>query len=83
MTGRTKGELKRPLNRMPAWIRQAIVDAGVMDQYRRRPPYQRNDYLGWIISPKLEATRQRHLAQMLAELASGNVYMNMLWQGED
>ena len=54
-----------------------------MDQYRNRPPYQRNDYLGWIISPKLEATRQRHLAQMLAELAIGNVYMTMALNGED
>jgi hypothetical protein len=82
MTAR-KTELKRPLNRMPAWIRQAIVDAGLMDEYRSRPPYQRNDYLGWIISPKLETTRQRHLGQMLAELAIGNVYMNMPWHGED
>ena len=82
MTG-TKSELKRPLNRMPAWIRQALVDAGLMEKYRSRPPFQRNDYLGWIIRPKLESTRQRHLEQMLLELQSGDVYMNMPWGGED
>ena len=68
---------------MPAWIRQAIVDAGLMDEYRSRPADQRNDYLGWIISPKLEVTRQRHLGQMLAELAIGNVYMSMPWNADD
>jgi hypothetical protein len=78
-----KSQLKRPLNRMPSWIRQAIVDAGVMEQYRHRPPYQRNDYLGWIISAKLESTRQRRLDQMLRELESGDTYMNMPWGGGD
>ena len=83
MTTAKKSELKRPLNRMPAWIRQAIVDARLMEQYRSRPPYQRNDYLGWIIAPKLESTRVRHLEQMLSELQSGDCYMNMPWGRED
>jgi len=83
MTHGKKSELKRPINRMPAWIRQAIVDAGLMEKYRSRPPYQRNDYLGWIIRPKQEATRHRHLEQMLRELESGDVYMNMPWGRED
>lgn len=77
---RKKTESKRPQNRMPAWIRQALVDAKLMDRYRDRPPFQRNDYLGWIIAPKLESTRVRHLEQMLAELKQGNVYMNMPWR---
>ncbi|MEO8335193.1 MAG: YdeI/OmpD-associated family protein [bacterium] len=82
MTIRKKGELKRPVNRMPAWIRQALVDTGLMERYRSRPPYQRNDYLGWIIHPKLEATRERHLEQMLSELKRGDHYMGMPWHGE-
>jgi hypothetical protein len=77
------GQLTRPLNRMSAWIRQALVDAKLMERYRSRPPYQRNDYLGWIIRPKLESTRVRHLEQMLAELRRGDRYMNMSWNGED
>ncbi len=83
MTIRKKTELKRPLNRMPAWIRQALVDAKLMDAYRERPPYQRNDYLGWIIGPKLESTRTRHLEQMLAELERGDRYMNMPWRSDE
>jgi hypothetical protein len=54
-----------------------------MDAYRNRPPYQRNDYLGWIIRPKLDGTRLRHLQQMLDELKQGDVYMDMPWNGED
>lgn len=50
-----------------------------MDAYLARPPYQRNDYLGWIARPKRETTRQAHLDQMLDELARGDVYMKMPW----
>ena len=82
MTGK-KPEPKRPINRMPAWIRQALVDAGLMQKYRDRPPHQRNDYLDWIIRPKLDSTRQRYLEQMLHELKSGDVYMNAPWHGDE
>jgi uncharacterized protein YdeI (YjbR/CyaY-like superfamily) len=50
-----------------------------MEAYRNRPPYQRNDYLGWIARAKLEQTRQKRLAQMLRELAGGDRYMNMIY----
>ena len=36
--------------------------------YEARPPYQRNDYLGWISRAKQDDTKQRRLAQMLDEL---------------
>jgi uncharacterized protein YdeI (YjbR/CyaY-like superfamily) len=49
-------------------------------RYRERPPYQRNDYLMWINQAKLDATRQKRLARMLAELRSGNAYMGMAWR---
>lgn len=68
---------------MPAWIRQALVDAGLMERYRNRPPNQRNDYLGWIIRPRLETTRQRHLEIMLFELEKGGRYMSLPWSGEE
>ena len=48
-----------------------------MDAYRARPPYQRNDYIGWINQAKREETKQKRLAQMLDELARGDSYMNM------
>jgi uncharacterized protein YdeI (YjbR/CyaY-like superfamily) len=51
----------------------------VMDAYRARPPYQQNDYIGWITRAKREETKQKRLNQMLDELKKGNVYMKMEW----
>jgi hypothetical protein len=48
-----------------------------MNAYRSRPPYQQNDYIGWILRAKLKATQERRIAQMLEELASGDRYMKM------
>jgi hypothetical protein len=69
--------LKRPRHTMPSFVRSALIRNKLMDAYRTRPPYQRHDYLGWIIRAKLEPTRQRLLAQMLDELAGGDQYMKM------
>lgn len=55
---------------------------GLMAAYNSRPPYQQNDYLGWIGSAKLEATRQKRLDQMIAELRDGKKYMNMAWSDD-
>jgi uncharacterized protein YdeI (YjbR/CyaY-like superfamily) len=52
-----------------------------MSAYKARPPYQQNDYLGWIARAKREETRQRRLDQMLAELQDGATYMKMRWNG--
>lgn len=72
--------LKRPLNPMPEFVEHALQDRGLMEAYRQRPPYQRNDYLGWITQAKREATKLRRLAQMLDELARGDRYMKMAWR---
>lgn len=74
------GRLTRPLNPMPAFVRQALEERGLMAAYRARPPYQQNDYLGWIARAKREATRQQRLAQMLDELDGGQLYMKMAWR---
>jgi len=64
---------------MPDFFREALDARGLMDAYRARPPYQQNDYIGWIVRAKLEATRQKRLNQMLDELEKGGVYMRMKW----
>jgi uncharacterized protein YdeI (YjbR/CyaY-like superfamily) len=64
---------------MPDFIRDAIHERGLMDAYRARPPYQQNDYIGWIQRAKREETRQKRLDQMLEELEGGKLYMNMKW----
>ena len=71
--------LIRPRYPMPDFFRDALNASGLMDAYRSRPPYQQNDYIGWIQRGKLEATRQKRLHQMLEELNKGNVYMKMKW----
>ena len=76
-SNRDFSRLKREVHKMPAWVRQALVERGLMKAYRERPPYQQNDYLGWITGAKLEVTRRKRLAQMLAELARGEGYMKM------
>lgn len=68
--------------KMPDYIREALNEHGLMDAYRGRPPYQQNDYIGWITRAKLEATKQKRLDQMLEELKGGKMYMNMVWKVE-
>jgi len=64
---------------MPDFIRDALNEHAVMDAYRARPPYQQNDYIGWITRAKREDTKQKRLNQMLDELKKGDVYMKMKW----
>jgi uncharacterized protein YdeI (YjbR/CyaY-like superfamily) len=77
---RSKNPLKRPKNPMPVFVRNALNERGLMEAYRARPRYQRNDYLGWIIRAKLMATKLKRLHQMLDELQDGKLYMNMTWR---
>ncbi len=67
----------KPRNEMEEFVRDALIRDGLMDEYRNRPGYQRNDYLGWIQNAKTEPTRQKRLAQMLDELRRGGLYMKM------
>ena len=69
--------LSRPLQPMPDFVRDELVERGLMDAYRSRPPYQQNDYLSWINRAKRPATKEKRLHQMLDELAHGDVYMKM------
>ena len=54
-----------------------------MDAFEKRPHYQQNDYLGWIVRAKRPATREKRLAQMLDELAGGDRYMNMQYNAKE
>lgn len=72
--------MKRERYPMPDFIREALVAKGLSAAYDARPPYQRNDYIGWIARAKLPATQQKRLAQMLEELEQGDVYMKMAWR---
>lgn len=62
---------------MPDDVRQALADHGVLDDYERRPRYQRNDYVAWIARAVRPETRRRRTDQMLDELERGGIYMGM------
>jgi uncharacterized protein YdeI (YjbR/CyaY-like superfamily) len=68
---------KRPRQRMPAGIKAALSNGGVLTAYNARPAYQRNDYLGWIAQAKTDATKAKRTSQMVSELKRGGVYMGM------
>ncbi|HSM70973.1 MAG TPA: YdeI/OmpD-associated family protein [Anaerolineales bacterium] len=72
----------RPRYPMPDFMREALNEHNLMEAYNARPPYQRNDYIGWITRAKREATQQKRLSQMLNELKKGNVYMKMKWRSK-
>ena len=71
----------RPRYEMPDFFHEALISNNLMDAYLARPPYQQNDYIGWITRAKLESTKQKRLNQMLEELKKGGVYMRMKWNG--
>jgi uncharacterized protein YdeI (YjbR/CyaY-like superfamily) len=70
-------KLKREKHPMPDFVLEALEKSKLYDAYRQRPPYQQNDYIGWITRAKLPATRQKRLEQMLDELGRGDLYMKM------
>jgi hypothetical protein len=68
---------KRERHPMPNDVLTALEAENLFEAYESRPPYQQNDYIGWIASAKRDETRSARLAQMLDELARGDVYMKM------
>ena len=75
-----KSRLKRPIHPMPAFVRRALSERGLLRPYKPRPPYQQNYYIGCIIWAVHEETKRKRLSQMLDELKCGDVYMNMGWR---
>lgn len=69
--------LKRLRYPMPGYVRGALAERDLFEAYRDRPPYQQNDYVGWITRAKREETRLKRLNQMLDELEKGEKYMGM------
>lgn len=69
--------LKRAVYPMPEDIRQRMETEKVLAAYRLRPAYQQNDYIGWISRAKRPETREKRIAQMIAELKVGDSYMGM------
>lgn len=75
-------KMTRQVYEIPDFITAALDESGLWERYHARPPYQRNDYVGWIVRAKREETRQKRLAQMLDELRGGDAYMGMSYQAK-
>jgi uncharacterized protein YdeI (YjbR/CyaY-like superfamily) len=75
--------LSRPIQPMPQFVLDALEERGLLEAYKSRPPYQQNDYLGWINRAKRPETKEKRLHQMLDELARGDVYMKMAYKPSD
>jgi len=80
MAEQKRPRLTRPRHRMPDFVRDALSAGGLMEAFRSRPPYQQNDYIGWITRAKLQTTRERRICQMLDELRWGDRYMKMAYR---
>jgi hypothetical protein len=68
---------RRDRHQMPDYFLDALKKAKLVDAYEARPPYQQNDYVGWITDAKRQETRDARMVQMLDELRRGDVYMKM------
>jgi uncharacterized protein YdeI (YjbR/CyaY-like superfamily) len=74
--------MTRALYEIPDYVAAALDESGLWETYRARPPYQRNDYIGWITRGKREETRSKRLTQMLDELRRGDAYMGMRYHAK-
>lgn len=81
VAGAKRRIVRRPRREPPAYLRDRLEREGLVEAFAGRPPYQRNDYVGWILAAKREATREKRLALMLEELRAGDRYMNMAYKG--
>ena len=72
--------LSRPIQPVPTDVREALVQKDLLEVYRKRPPYQHNDYRAWISRARRPETRDKRLAQMLDELERGNLYLKMRYR---
>lgn len=75
----TKSPTKRPRYPMPDFVRSALHSAVLANTYESRPPYQRNDYIGWIARAKLPETQAKRLAHMRYACRRSDVYMKMAY----
>ena len=74
--------MTREIHDIPDDVAAALDQTGLWERYRKRPPYQQNDYIGWITQAKRQETRQKRLHQMLEELRQGNAYMGMKYKAK-
>ena len=51
--------LSRPKHPIPDFVKDALEKQGLLDDYKARPAYQQNDYIGWINRAKRQVTKEK------------------------
>lgn len=74
--------ITRGIYDIPDYVATSLQESGLWDAYKSRPPYQQNDYIGWITRAKREETREKRIGIMLSELRAGHGYVGMAWNGK-
>lgn len=64
-------------------VRRELLRRGLIPRHRSRPPYQQNDYIGWITRARRPETRRKRITQMLEELERGDRYMKMVYRPKE
>ncbi len=77
--GKSKEKTLRPRYPMPDDVMAELQKEDLTEAYNARPPYQKNDYIGWITRARRPETRRKRIGQMLDELRSGDAYMGMVY----
>ena len=64
--------VRRPVPDLPDDLEQALqTDARAWAAYQRLAPSHKRQYLGWVLSARKPETRQRRMAEVIAELSQG------------
>lgn len=71
--------MTRAIHDIPEDIAELLRQKGLWEAYKARPPYQQNDYMGWIGRAKRPETREKRIGVMFSELRAGRGYMGMAW----
>ncbi len=77
--GKAKEKTLRPRYPMPDDVMAELQKEDLTEAYNARPPYQKNDYIGWITRARRPETRRKRIDQMIEELRSGDAYMGMVY----
>lgn len=75
-SGEKKRTPARAMYAMPEEMKEALKREGLEEAYALRPPYQRNDYIAWVVEAKREETKKSRLEQMLQELRDQDKFKN-------
>jgi uncharacterized protein YdeI (YjbR/CyaY-like superfamily) len=60
---------KRPELPLPDWLKAGLMtNSKAWENFTRLPPSHKREYIGWITSAKMEATRQKRIREAIGRL---------------